>query len=194
MVGRIWRTFGLKPHLTRSFKISPDPQLVNEVRDAVGLYMNPPNNAVAFGSKHHVLTDAHGIPVVARLTSANWHDVTQLLPLVDGIPPLRGCPGRPLRKPGLVQGDRGYDSQPHRDELARRGIASQLANGAAHTVADLGGRDGSSNAHSRGCIAFVASTCATNGVHAFMKRSSPWRAPWCVGTISSRSVNFATCS
>jgi transposase len=53
--------------------------------------------------------------------------VTQLLPLVDGIPPLRGCPGRPLRKPGLVQGDRGYDSQPHRDALARRGIATQLA-------------------------------------------------------------------
>lgn len=53
--------------------------------------------------------------------------MTQLLPLVDGIPPLRGRPGRPLRKPGVVQGDRGYDSQPHRDELTRRGIASQLA-------------------------------------------------------------------
>src|SRR6187399_942602 len=34
------------------------------------------------GSKHHVLTDANGIPVVARLTSANRHDVTQLLPLI----------------------------------------------------------------------------------------------------------------
>src|ERR1700674_4798857 len=87
---------------------------------------NPTDRRKA-GSKHHVLTDAHGIPVVARLTAANRHDVTQLLPLVDAIPPLRGCPGRPLRKPGLVQGDRGYDSQPHRDQLARRGIASQLA-------------------------------------------------------------------
>jgi transposase len=48
MVGRIWRTFGLKPHVTRSFKISPDPQLVAKVRDVVGLYMNPPNNAVVF--------------------------------------------------------------------------------------------------------------------------------------------------
>jgi transposase len=48
MVGRIWRTFGLKPHLTRSFKISPDPQLVDKVRDVVGLYMNPPENAVVF--------------------------------------------------------------------------------------------------------------------------------------------------
>jgi len=48
MIGRIWRTFGLKPHVTASFKISPDPQLVDKVRDVVGLYMNPPHNAVVF--------------------------------------------------------------------------------------------------------------------------------------------------
>lgn len=48
LVGRIWRTFGLKPHLTRTFKMSPDPQLVEKVRDVVGLYMNPPANAVVF--------------------------------------------------------------------------------------------------------------------------------------------------
>jgi len=43
------------------------------------------------------------------------------------MPPVRGCPGRPRRKPGLVQADRAYDSQPHRDQLATRGIASRLA-------------------------------------------------------------------
>ena len=48
MVGRIWRTFGLKPHISRSFKLSPDPQLVDKIRDVVGLYMNPPTNAVVF--------------------------------------------------------------------------------------------------------------------------------------------------
>jgi transposase len=53
--------------------------------------------------------------------------VTQLLPLVDAIPAVRGRVGRPRRKPGLVQGDRGYDSQPHRNALRDRGIASQLA-------------------------------------------------------------------
>src|SRR5215216_1317266 len=47
-VGRIWRTFGLKPHISRSFKMSPDPQLVEKIRDVVGLYMNPPANAVVF--------------------------------------------------------------------------------------------------------------------------------------------------
>ena len=48
MIGRIWRTFGLKPHITQSFKLSPDPQLVDKIRDVVGLYMNPPTNAVVF--------------------------------------------------------------------------------------------------------------------------------------------------
>lgn len=48
MVGRIWRTFGLKPHVSKSFKLSPDPQIVDKIRDVVGLYMNPPDNAVVF--------------------------------------------------------------------------------------------------------------------------------------------------
>lgn len=48
MIGRIWRTFGLQPHVTHSFKLSPDPQLVDKIRDVVGLYMNPPTNAVVF--------------------------------------------------------------------------------------------------------------------------------------------------
>jgi transposase len=87
---------------------------------------NPTDRRKA-GSKHHILTEARGIPLTALLTAANRHDITQLLPLVDAIPPLRGCPGRPVRKPALIQGDRGYDSQPHRDALHRRGIDTQLA-------------------------------------------------------------------
>ena len=45
-IGRLWRTFGLKPHVSRSFKISDDPQFIAKVRDVVGLYMNPPEHAV----------------------------------------------------------------------------------------------------------------------------------------------------
>lgn len=45
-IGRIWRTFGLKPHLSEGFKLSPDPQFIEKVRDVVGLYMSPPANAV----------------------------------------------------------------------------------------------------------------------------------------------------
>lgn len=45
-IGRIWRAFGLQPHRTESFRLSQDPQLVEKVRDIVGLYMNPPDNAL----------------------------------------------------------------------------------------------------------------------------------------------------
>lgn len=45
-VGRVWRAFGLKPHLTESFKVSTDPQFVEKVRDIVGLYLDPPERAV----------------------------------------------------------------------------------------------------------------------------------------------------
>ena len=47
-IGRIWRTFGLKPHVSETFKLSPDPQLIEKIRDVVALYMNPPTNAVVF--------------------------------------------------------------------------------------------------------------------------------------------------
>jgi transposase len=45
-VGRIWRNFGLKPHLVDSFKLSTDPLFVEKVVDVVGLYHNPPEKAV----------------------------------------------------------------------------------------------------------------------------------------------------
>ena len=79
------------------------------------------------GSKHHLITDANGIPLAAVLTGANAHDVTQLIPLVDAVPPVRGKRGRPRRRPKRVQGDRGYDSDPHREQLRQRGITPVLA-------------------------------------------------------------------
>jgi transposase len=85
------------------------------------------------GVKHHVVTDAHGVPLAADVTGANTPDVKELLPLVDGIEPVAGKPGRPRRRPERVQGDRAYDSQRHRDELRRRGIEPVLAaRGAGH--------------------------------------------------------------
>ena len=45
-VGRIWRDFGLKPHLSDTFKLSTDPLFVEKVVDVVGLYHNPPEKAV----------------------------------------------------------------------------------------------------------------------------------------------------
>jgi transposase len=45
-VSRIWRAFALKPHRVETFKLSPDPQFIDKVRDIVGLYLNPPEAAV----------------------------------------------------------------------------------------------------------------------------------------------------
>ena len=45
-VSRIWRAFGFKPHQVDTFKLSPDPQFIDKVRDIVGLYLNPPEAAV----------------------------------------------------------------------------------------------------------------------------------------------------
>ena len=45
-IGRIWHAFGLQPHRTETFKLSPDPLFIEKVRDIVGLYLSPPANAV----------------------------------------------------------------------------------------------------------------------------------------------------
>jgi transposase len=73
------------------------------------------------GSKHHLLVEGRGIPLSMSLTGANRHDITQLLNLVESIPAVKGRRGRPRRKPKRVQGDRGYDSEPHRRVLKKRG-------------------------------------------------------------------------
>ena len=45
-VGRIWRKFGLKPHLQDTLKLSADPHFIEKVRDVVGLYHDPPEKAL----------------------------------------------------------------------------------------------------------------------------------------------------
>lgn len=47
-VAEVWRAFGLKPWQQDSFKVSPDPDLVEKIRDLVGLYLNPPVAAAVF--------------------------------------------------------------------------------------------------------------------------------------------------
>jgi len=61
------------------------------------------------------------------VTAANVNDITHLDPMVEAFPAIRGRRGRPVRWPGALQGDRGYDSEPHRARLRARGIAPVLA-------------------------------------------------------------------
>ena len=79
------------------------------------------------GSKHHLLTDAHGTPLAWALTASNQNDVTQLLPLLDRVPPVRGRPGRPRRRPGRARRPR-LRLQAAPPTLLERGITPLIAN------------------------------------------------------------------
>lgn len=72
-VSRIWRAFGLKPHQTESFKLSPDPQFIDKVRDIVGLYLNPPDAAVVL-----CVDEKSQIQALDR--------TAPILPLLPGVP------------------------------------------------------------------------------------------------------------
>jgi len=75
-IGRIWRAFGLQPHRTEDFKLSPDPQFIDKVRDIVGLYLNPPDAAVVL--------------CVDEKTQVQALDRTApVLPLMPGVPERR---------------------------------------------------------------------------------------------------------
>jgi len=86
------------------------------------------------GSKHHLLVDATGIPLAFTLTGGNRHDVTQLLPLLDRVPPVAGVVGRPRRRPKQLIADRGYDYDKYRRLLRTRGITPVIARrGSGHS-------------------------------------------------------------
>jgi transposase len=72
-VSRIWRAFGLKPHLLDTWKLSTDPQVVEKVRDVVGLYLDPPEAAM-------VLAVDEKSPMQALDRSA------PTLPMMPGLP------------------------------------------------------------------------------------------------------------
>ena len=79
------------------------------------------------GSKHAILTDGQGVPLVIDTIPANTPDAHQAEPLVDAVPPIAGKPGHPRKHPDHVMGDRGLDDQEERPKLRDRGIDPELA-------------------------------------------------------------------
>ncbi|WP_152551991.1 IS5 family transposase [Actinokineospora spheciospongiae] len=79
------------------------------------------------GSKHHVLTDGNGIPLAVVLTGGNRNDVTQLEPLLDAVPRVRGRRGRPRHRPETVYGDRAYDHDKYRRRMRARDVRTRFA-------------------------------------------------------------------
>jgi transposase len=86
-----------------------------------------PTDRSKSGSKHHVLTDAQGIPLNATVTAANVNEVTQVLDVLTDMPPVGGKPGPKRERPDRLQGDRAYDSEPLRVVLRWLGITPVLA-------------------------------------------------------------------
>jgi transposase len=80
------------------------------------------------GSKRHVLVDASGVPLALLLSSANTHDSQLFEPLLDAVPPIRQCVGRPRRRPEkLLYADKAYDHRRCRRACRRRGITPRIA-------------------------------------------------------------------
>jgi transposase len=67
------------------------------------------------------------LPLAWTLTAANRNDVTQLLTLLDRVPPVRGRPGRPRRRPDALLADRGYDHDKYRRLVWSRGVKPLIA-------------------------------------------------------------------
>src|SRR6266540_1162545 len=123
------------------------------------------------GSKQHLLVDATGIPLAWRLTGSNRNDVTQLIPLIDAVPAVRGRVGRPRRRPERLAADRGYDHEKYRRQLRRRGITPEIARRQASTAPGSAATAGSSSAPSPGSITSSGYLCATTAAPKSMKRS-----------------------
>lgn len=86
-----------------------------------------PTDRSKSGSKHHVMTDAQGVPLAALTTAANVNEVTKVHDVLACTPPVGGKSGPKRQKPERLQGDRGFDSDPLRNELRAAGITPVLA-------------------------------------------------------------------
>jgi transposase len=65
--------------------------------------------------------------LAASLTGGNRNDVTQLMPLIEAVPPVRGRRGRPRQRPDRLYADRGYDHDKYRKQVRAVGITPVIA-------------------------------------------------------------------
>ena len=79
MVHRTWKANGLKPHLVKTFKVSNDPRFEEKLRDVVGLYLNPPENALVLSADEKTSIQAldrtqKSLPLVKGRCGTMTHD------------------------------------------------------------------------------------------------------------------------
>ncbi len=129
------------------------------------------------GSKHHLICDAGGIPLAVTLTGGNRNDITQLIPLVDAVPPIRGRRGRPRRRPRELFADRGYDHDITAVSFASAASLHGLLAAASPTAPAWAASAGWSNAASPGCTPSNGSAPATSAASTSTSAYSSWPAP-----------------
>jgi Transposase DDE domain len=132
------------------------------------------------GSKYHLVVDRNGISLAVRLSAANAHDATQLLPLVDAIPPIigpRGKPGRPRKRPAKLHADKAYDASDLRRALRARSIIPRVARRGSTPLSDWVGTAGWWSGRFLGCSAAVGSVSATSGGQICSRGCCTWPAP-----------------
>ena len=91
-----------------------------------------------YGSKIHLMTERTGLPLSVGISGANTHDSQALIPLVQGIPPIRSRRGRRRRRPDELHADKGYDHAYLRRWLSGRGIRHCIARKGIETSQRLG--------------------------------------------------------
>jgi transposase len=76
-VSRIWRAFGLKPHVEETWKLSTDPQFIEKVRDVVGPYLNPPEKVLVLcvGEKSQIQALDRSAPILPTRSSGISRDI-----------------------------------------------------------------------------------------------------------------------
>ncbi len=90
------------------------------------------------GTKRHVLVDAGGIPLALLLSAANVHDSRLLEPLLDAVPPVRQCAGRPRKRPAKLHADKAFDFARCRRACRKRGIIPRIARRGVESSERLG--------------------------------------------------------
>jgi transposase len=121
-VHRIWRAFGLQPWRTEDFKISPDPLLIDKIRDVIGLYLAPPDGAVVFAvdEKPQIQALQRTAPVLPMLPGTperRRHDYVRHC-TIDLFAALNTATGKVIGK--LTAQHRAIDFRDFLDEIDRQ--------------------------------------------------------------------------
>ena len=158
-VHRIWRAFGLQPWRTEDFKISPDPLLIDKIRDVVGLYLAPPANAAVFAvdEKPQIQAlerTAPVLPMIPGVPERRSHDYVRH-GTIDLFAALNTATGKVIGQ--LSAQHRAMDFRDFLDEIDRQTDPGM----AIHVICDNLAAHKAPVVHTRGCWPIPGSSCTS---------------------------------